>query len=166
MNGALTSVRARAGRGWSIVMAGGLVAGVLDIAYAWVFWAIRAGVGFERILQSVAAGLLGSASFRGGYTTAALGLALHLFIATPMSVSYFLVARHVRPLVDRPLVFGAFYGLFLYGAMNYVVVPLSSASPGSTDPLWIALTVAVHMFLIGVPIAFASRKALDSRRLS
>jgi hypothetical protein len=46
--------------------------------------------------------------------------------------------------------------------MNYVVVPLSVAGPGSGDPLWIALSIAVHAFLIGVPIAIFTRQALKS----
>jgi hypothetical protein len=43
--------------------------------------------------------------------------------------------------------------------MNYVVVPLSAAGPGSKDPLWITLSVAVHALLIGIPIALAVRRA-------
>ncbi|MBA3759414.1 MAG: hypothetical protein H0X07_02700 [Gemmatimonadales bacterium] len=38
-----------------------------------------------RIFQSVAAGLLGQASFEGGAATAALGLALHYLIALTMA---------------------------------------------------------------------------------
>ncbi len=53
---------------------------------------------------------------------------------------------------------GAAYGLVVYAVMNYIVVPLSAARPGSKDPLWIALSIAVHAFLIGIPCAvFASR---------
>lgn len=60
----------------------------------------------------------------------------------------------------RPVPLGVAYGLLLYVVMNLVVVPLSAASPGSRDPTWIALTVAVHAFLVGLPIAwFASRAA-------
>jgi predicted ABC-type sugar transport system permease subunit len=73
-------------------LAGGLVAGTLDIVYACVFWALKAAVPSERILQSVAAGLLGKASFESGAATTALGLGLHYFIATSMSVTYYLVA--------------------------------------------------------------------------
>ena len=43
--------------------------------------------------------------------------------------------------------------------MNYIVVPLSAAGPGSKDPLWIALSIAVHVVLIGVPIALFTRRA-------
>jgi len=138
------------------VLAGGLVAGTLDIAYACVFWGLKAGTSPERIFQSVAAGILGRDSFKGGVATAALGLFLHYFIATVMSVTYFLVARHWTTLRERPIACGAAYGLVLYGVMNYVVLPLSAAGGGSGPALWIALSIIVHMFLIGVPIALSN----------
>ena len=143
-----------------LVLAGGLVAGTLDITYACVFWGVKAGVPVRRIFQSVAAGLLGKASFEGAAATAALGLGLHYFIACSMAVAYYLVARRVSPLHERPVAYGAAYGLLLYGIMNYIVVPLSAAGSGSKDALWIALTIAVHMFLIGVPIALFVRRAV------
>jgi hypothetical protein len=69
------------------VLAGGLAAGVIDITYACAFWAIKAGVRPTRIFQSVAAGLLGrQAAVAGGASTAALGLALHFFIALTVAV--------------------------------------------------------------------------------
>ncbi|HEY7500425.1 MAG TPA: hypothetical protein VH740_18025 [Vicinamibacterales bacterium] len=148
---------------WPIVVAGGLVAGALDITYAWLFWAVKAGVPAQRIFQSVAAGLLGRASATsGGWKTAALGLALHLFIACTMSAIYFLVARRWALLWRRPWTMGALYGLWLYIAMNYIVVPLSAAaSGGAPDPLWVTLSVIVHMLLIGIPIALAARTGLS-----
>jgi hypothetical protein len=141
------------------VLAGGLVAGALDITYAWVFWALKAGVSAQRIFQSVAAGLLGRAAFQGGAGTAALGLALHFFIATSMSAAYYLAARRLPPLWRNPWRCGAAYGLFLYLFMRYVVVPLSAAGGGSSDTLWTVLSIVVHMFLIGVPIALLTREA-------
>jgi len=145
------------------VLAGGLVAGALDITYACVFWAIKAGVPAQRIFQSVAAGLLGEDSFSGGWPTAILGLALHFFIATTMSGTYFLVARRLPILALRAVPFGAAYGLLLYVIMNYVVVPLSAAGRGGPkDPLWVGLSVVVHMVLIGVPIALSTRRAFQS----
>ena len=145
------------------VLAGGVVVGVLDIAYACVFWAVKAGVSPERIFQSVAAGLLGKASFEGGAATAALGLALHFFIATSMSVAYYLVARPRPILWQRPVSSGLIYGLFLYVFMNFVVVPVSAAGGGTKDPLWVLLSVAVHALLIGLPIALFTRRAIAGR---
>jgi hypothetical protein len=146
-------------RPW-LVLAGGLVAGTLDITYACIFWAIKADLPARRIFQSVAAGLLGNASFEGGTATAALGLGLHYFIACSMAVAYHLVARQWSALRDRPVLMGAAYGLLLYGIMNFIVVPLSRAGGGGAkDPLWVGLSIAVHMLLIGIPIALFVRAA-------
>ena len=145
------------------VLAAGLLAGTLDIAFACVFWAINAGVPARRIFQSVASGLLGQASFQGGWATAVLGLLLHFFIATSMAATWYIAARAVPALRRRPVVYGAAYGLLLYGIMNHVVVPLSRAGGGSKDPLWVGLGILVHMFLIGVPIAVLAGRAARAR---
>jgi uncharacterized membrane protein YagU involved in acid resistance len=144
------------------VIVGGLVSGTFDITYACVFWGVKAGVSPERIFQSVAAGLLGRSSFSGGARTAALGLFLHYFIATAMSVVYYFVSRWWTVLHRRPWFFGPVYGLLLYLIMNYVVLPLSRALPSSKNLLWIVLSVVVHMFLIGTPIAWFTHKAHHS----
>jgi predicted ABC-type sugar transport system permease subunit len=67
------------------LLAGGLIAGTLDILYAYTFWAVKSQIPAQRIFQDVAAGLVGEASFQGGWSTAALGLALH-FRSCPCSV--------------------------------------------------------------------------------
>lgn len=145
---------------WFLVLTGGLVAGALDILYAIIFWAIKSGVPPQRILQRVASGLLGEASLTGGWATAALGLVCHFFIAISMAVTYYLVARRWRALWERPLPYGAAYGLLLYAIMNYVVVPLSAAGPGSKDPVWVGMSIAVHALLIGIPCAVFARRAI------
>ncbi|HEY7634619.1 MAG TPA: hypothetical protein VH763_03685 [Gemmatimonadales bacterium] len=155
-----SSLLTRQHRAAAYILAGGIIAGTLDIVYACVFWALKAAAPAQRIFQSVAAGLLGQASFEGGAATAALGLALHYFIATTMSVVYYLVARRWPLLWRRPVLCGAGYGLILYGVMNDIVVPLSAAGHGGAkDPLWVTLSIVVHMFLIGVPIALLTSLA-------
>jgi hypothetical protein len=147
---------------WSHVLAGGLVAGAFDILYACLYWFLKAGVPPRRIFQSVAAGLLGrNAARAGGWPTATLGLALHFFIALTMCLVYHLAARRLALLHRRPIICGAVYGVLLYVVMTYVVVPLSAAGGGggAKDPLWISLSILVHAFLIGVPIALSARVA-------
>ncbi len=70
-----------------VVLAGGALLAVLDIVNAATFWYLYRGTSPVAILQSIAAGILGRDSFKGGAATAALGLALHLLI------SFALVAR-------------------------------------------------------------------------
>lgn len=143
-----------------LVLAGGLVAGALDITYACVFWGVKRGLRPGRIFQSVAAGLLGRASFSGGAKTAALGLALHFFIAISMAFTFYLVATRWPLLWQRPVLAGLAYGVLLYLIMNYVVLPLSAAGRPSRDALWVVLSVLVHMVLIGLPMALFTRRAL------
>lgn len=144
---------------WVYVLLGGLVAGTFDISYACTFWAIKRGIHPTRVFQSVASGLLGDASFTGGARTAALGLVLHYFIAMSMAVTYWLFARKWLDLWRKPWVYGPLYGVLLYGIMNYIVVPLSAANPGSRNLVWVVLSIAVHAFLIGTPIALFARRA-------
>jgi uncharacterized membrane protein YagU involved in acid resistance len=149
------------------VVAGGLAAGVIDITYACTFWAIKAGVRPTRIFQSVAAGLLGrQAAVAGGASTAALGLALHFFIALTVAVVYYTGARYAEALWRRPWTFGSLYGVAVFGVMHYIVVPLSAAGTGGVAPfdlLWDGLSIVVHAFGIGVPVALAARAALRAR---
>jgi hypothetical protein len=137
---------------------GGLVAGSLDIAYAIIFSAFH-GFGPIRILQSVAAGLLGKSSFQGGLPTAALGLAIHYFIAFTIVIVYWLASRPLPILTAHPIVCGAIYGLGVYFFMNYVVIPLSAANRPRFSLLLFVCNLLVHAFLIGVPAALFARKA-------
>jgi len=149
---------------WILAMVGGLVAATLDIVYACVFWAIEADVSPSRILQSVAAGLLGESSFRGGSGTAALGLLLHYLIAFVMALAYYTAARRWTLLRTHWLRAGAVYGLLLYIVMQYAVVPLSRAGAGSQDTLWVTLSIAVHVLLVGIPIAFFGGRLVERAR--
>ena len=75
------------------ILWGGLIAGALDITYAIVFYYFWSGVAPAVILQSVASGLLGRASYGGGFATAALGLFLHFLIAYIWATIYYLASR-------------------------------------------------------------------------
>ena len=148
------------------VVLGGVAAGVIDITYACTFWAIKAGVRPTRIFQSVAAGLLGrQAAVAGGLQTAALGLALHFVIALTVAFVYYTAARYADTLWRRPWAFGSLYGVAVFGVMHYIVVPLSAAGGGVApfDLVWDGLSIVVHAFGIGVPVALGARAALRGR---
>jgi uncharacterized membrane protein YagU involved in acid resistance len=147
---------------WFYALLGGLVAGTFDITYACTFWYVKRGVPPARVFRSVASGVLGDASFTGGWRTALLGLVLHYFIATSMAVTYYLFARRWSDLAQRPWTFGPLYGVLLYVIMNYIVVPLSAANPGSRNLVWVLLSIAVHAFLIGTPCALFARLAIQA----
>ena len=141
------------------ILVGGLVGGAFDLTYAIVFSAMH-GVAPQRILQSVASGLLGSASFTGGVPTAVLGFVLHFCIALAAAAVFYLASLRLPFLTRRPIVSGAVFGFCVYWIMNLVVLPLS-AFPGQWKFNAVLLTadLIVHMFLFGVSIALATRRA-------
>ncbi len=149
---------------FSALVGGGLTVGSFDITYAILFWAFR-GVAPTRVFQSVAAGVLGRASFSGGVKSALLGAALHYFIAFSIVVVYWLAARTLILLRRYAVICGVIYGVLVYVVMNYVVIPLSNAAkPTRFNLLWVACSLVVHAFLIGLPAALFARAALPESR--
>jgi uncharacterized membrane protein YagU involved in acid resistance len=135
----------------------GVVAGVLDIAYVIVFYGIK-GVPAMRILQGVAAGLLGrDAAMSGGWGTAMLGLAIHFAIALVVAAVFVALGRVVRWWVAYPLVSGPIHGVLVWLAMNLVILPLTATPPKSFPPAnWMPVFIA-HLLCVGLPIAFVVR---------
>ncbi|MGR4866450.1 hypothetical protein [Caulobacter sp. LARHSG274] len=146
------------------ILAGGLTAAALDISYAFIAFGLR-GVGPVKILQSVASGLLGKASYHGGLATAALGGLLHAAIAVVMAAVYVAASRFLPALNRRPWLWGPAYGIGCYLVMNYVVLALRFG-PSPPPALDILLGgVAIHMFGVGLPIAlFAARARFAAAR--
>ena len=146
------------------ILVGGLIAGALDITYAFILWWLRAKVTPMQILQSVATGLLGKASYDGGAGTAILGALLHFFNALVIAAIFVGASRIWPVLARRATLFGPLYGIGVYLVMNYVVLPLSAFPPRTRPPapvVWITGVLA-HMFLIGLPIALAAKRAVPA----
>ena len=142
---------------------GALVAGSLDIGYAITFHYFRSGAPPIRILQSVASGLLGKEAYQRGIASAALGLGLHFFNAMMVTVVFFVAASRIPALVRKPVLSGIVYGVGVYLVMNYVVVPLSRIGHPFRFVAVVAIAgLLVHMFMIGVPIAWAASKAFGA----
>ncbi len=65
-----------------LILRAGIIAGTLDIIAAIIMSSVvRKTATAEKVLQSVASGLIGKGSYQGGIATAALGLLLHFMIA-------------------------------------------------------------------------------------
>ena len=134
------------------IAAGGLVAGTVDLAQAFILFG--RGVPF-----AIAAGLLGPEAFQGGAGTYVLGLLLHLFIAFSVTAIYYGASRRLRFLTEHPVVCGLFYGIAVELVMSYVVLPLSALHARGPYTLHdVLLGLAVHAVTIGLPVSFSVRK--------
>ncbi|HKI00700.1 MAG TPA: hypothetical protein VKK31_01850 [Thermoanaerobaculia bacterium] len=140
------------------VLFGTLTVGTLDILDAFIFFG-RLGASPTRILQSIASGLLGRASFQGGAPTAALGLVLHYFIAFVIVAVYIFASRRLPALARYPWVFGPLYGLVAYAVMNFVVLPLSAAASSTPAGPVLINGLLIHALGVGLPSALFARAA-------
>ena len=142
---------------------GTLAVGILDILDAFIFFGLR-GAQPIRILQSIAAGLLGRDAFNGGWGTAVLGLALHFFIAFTIVLVFLLASRRLPMLTRHPVIAGLLYGIAVYLVMTFVVVPASAAGARGL-PAWpVAMNgVLIHMVGVGLPASLAARAAARAR---
>jgi hypothetical protein len=144
------------------ILLGGAAAGALDLIYAFIVYGML-GITMLTICQSIAAGLLGKASYEGGAATAALGVALHFLMTTLMAAGYVLAARSLPVLLKKPVVFGLLYGLLMFFVMNLVVVPLSAVGWRPLPTGWLLIgTLFTHIVLVGLPIGLIARRYLGS----
>ena len=150
---------AASARNVRLVALAGAVGATCDIVYAILYYGWR-GVPAERILQTVASGLLGKAAYGGGWPVAGLGLALHYAIVIVAAALFLAAARRWPWLREEPVSAGLAYGVAIYGFMNFVVLPLSAYPYPLRFPL---LTTAsgllVHMLGVGLPISLITRRA-------
>ena len=140
------------------ILVGGVLAGVLDILYAFALAAMRGRTPLAAV-QSVASGLLGASAYQGGLATGALGLALHLAILTVAAGIFAFAAQRSAGLRRHLFTFGLAFGVLVYLFMNFVVLPLSAV------PFQVRYTSAVilqgfvsHAVLVGLPLAWSLRR--------
>lgn len=141
------------------ILLGTLTVGVLDGLDAVLFFWLRSATPPMRIFQSIAAGLLGRASYQGGWRTALAGVALHFAIAFGIVLTYFAASRIIPVLRRRAVLFGILYGLIVYAVMNYVVIPLSAIPPRTAAiPAPVLINgLLIHAFGVGLPAALFAR---------
>jgi hypothetical protein len=106
---------------------GALAVATLDMLDCVVVYGLLRGVTVAQCFQGVASGLLGRASFQGGWPTVLLGGVLHLFNATVMVIVYFLAGKRLPLLTRRPVLSAVLYGCLVFVVMNFLVIPVSAA---------------------------------------
>ena len=148
-----------AARPLGVVLAGGLIAGALDLTFAFAFYWPQ-GATPLRILQGIASGVLGRGSFEMGLTSAALGAFFHFFISVCAAGIYYLVSLRFSLLTRRVLLAGAIFGVLMFLAMRLVVVPLSAIKPRPMKVANVIGELCSHVFLFGMVIAYASSLAV------
>ena len=132
------------------ILYGGFIAGTLDIGAAALINWLSPFV----ILQVVARGVLGKASYSGGTYSATLGMLLQWAMSLLIAAIFVFAATRMPILRRRWIAAGLAYGVVVFFVMNYVVMPLSMVG---SSPHFTISTFAMNMLamlLFGLIIAF------------
>jgi hypothetical protein len=142
---------------FAAILWGGLLAGILDITQAFIGFSLVGSTPF-RILQRVAAGILGARSPEMGWISAAVGLLCHFTVAFTAAAVYYFASRKLRVLVQHPVLCGLIYGEFVFLFMYFVVIPLSAIGPPHFNMATYITGPIGHPLLVGLPIALCVRR--------
>src|SRR5262249_38748765 len=140
---------ASSGRVARAIVWGGLACGILDITAAFIVYGFF-GAKPVRILQGVAAGLLGPKTFNGGLSTAFLGLVCHFLVAFSAATVFVLMSRKLTILKRQAIASGVLYGIAVYFFMQRVVIPLSAARRSPFNLKMMLIGVTIHIFCVGL----------------
>lgn len=145
------------------LLLGGLTVASLDLAFASAYWA-QFGTPPTRVLQSIAAWMLGPSAFDGGLRTALLGALAYGLLMWGVVAAYHAASRRWALLRERPVWCGATHGALAYVLILEVAVPLLGAGgPAPRQLDWTLACVVAYVLLIGIPAAQFSRLARHQR---
>lgn len=136
------------------ILWGGLLAATGDLIFAFAYYGLKLSV-----FQGVAGGLIGlPAAVEGGVPTFLLGVALHYLIGVIWAAMFWLASRRLRFLITHAIPSGLGYGLVVFYGMNCIVLPLSALHRKGWPPPFEPWPIAMHMLVVGLPIALAVRQ--------
>ena len=147
---------------WVTVLAAGLLAGALDLTFAFIFYGYQ-GATPAAILRTIARGLVGRDGVAAlGAAAPPLGAFLHFFTAVCAAFVYYLASRRIAFLTRNPWIAGAIFGVCVYVFMHFVVIPLSQLPFRVQAPGSMIGELFSHIFLFGIVIAFGVARARSS----
>jgi hypothetical protein len=144
------------------IVYGGLAVGALD-GMAAVILTIYFGRSVSVMFQYIASGLIGRASFQGGWATVLLGVSLHFLIAFIWAAIYFGASLKLPALMRRALMCGPIYGVVVYFAMQHIVLPLSAVQGPPSSFAGMMRGIIVHILCVGLPIALLAQRSARSK---
>lgn len=148
---------------WKTIALAGFVAGTLDALGAIVIYQANP-VG---MFQYIASGAFGAGkAFSGGTIMVIWGILFHYFIAYAWTCLFFFLYPAMAVLRKNKYVTGLLYGIFVWIAMNRIILPLSAIPQGPFNLKAALIGASILMIAIGLPISilthrYYARKGVD-----
>lgn len=146
----------------------GLIAGTLDIIAACLNAYIKNDTAPMQVLKGVASGAFDPKTFSNGTLLAVCGLLIHFFIAISFTIFFFSLTRQFPTLIKFPIPIGILYGIFVWAAMRFIILPyFSRLNPkpivGKEAIINAAIAAAIIVVCVGIPVALLARKYVKGK---
>ena len=117
------------------------------------------------LLQYIASALLGLAAFAGGYTTALLGLLIHVVISFVVAGVFILAASTIGVLRRTVFVSAPVYGAAV-AFISSLILPFTAAPKLPVTTLAVAHGLIADALSIGLPLAFTIWLGARTRKVN
>ena len=148
-----------------VLAAGGLVALLDGLYVVVVFDWVRHSTTTARIFAGIARALIGQAASSGGAAIVLLGVSIHCMVALGWSAVFAVAYSSIGALrrstsnAWRAVGVGVAYGIFVWAAMRYLVLPLTHAVRAPLLTRGTGLVLLAHVLVVGPPIALVIRRS-------
>ena len=145
----------------------GLIAGILDITAACLQAYLKTGTPPLKVLTYVGSGAIDPKTLSSNLL-ALFGLLVHFFIAISFTFLFFFLAKQIPSLVKYPIPIGILYGVFVWGAMRFIILPYISRLKlkpieGSEAIRNAAIAAAIIVVCVGIPVAFLAKRYVRAK---
>ena len=140
------------------IAVGTVAVALLDATDGVIYFWLTAQLNPITVLQYIASGAFGAASYSGGLATAFAGLVFHFIISLAVVsafVALYLRSRLVRDLAPAA---GLAYGAAVWCIMNVLVLPMTAVTPTTVSALTVVHGLIGHAFFVGLPAALVARR--------
>ena len=142
----------------------GIIIGILDGFAAVINAYLRSGTDPKQVFRFIASGYFGAKAFILGSKFIYWGVLFHFLIAFGWTLLFFLLYANRSLIRKHYLASGAVYGIFVWGIMSGIVVPLSRTPNLSFSYTGAAIMLGIHILIIGVPVAVLAKKYLGDKK--
>ena len=141
-----------------LIFRAGLLAGVLDILSAFLYYYVKSGKNPLNILNYISKVALGENGFPGSGLQQVSGLLVHFIIAFGWAILFFILYPRLKWLQVNKFFTAIIYGSFVWAMMNVLILPLWNNKvfefKGETTIVnWLILIIA-----IGMPLSFIASR--------
>ena len=148
----------------------GLIAGILDITGACINAYIQSDgkTTPTGVLKYVASGAFDPKTFSNPTMLVLCGLLVHFFIAISFTFLFFFLAKQIPSLVKYPIPIGILYGIFVWAAMRFIILPTFSRHVqkpivGEVAIRNAAINAGILVLCVGIPVALLARRYVRTK---